>query len=58
MTGLVTGIVLGGIGMYFATLATLDVAGEAVTKGSIIERLRQEQERQETPPLTPPTQAP
>lgn len=51
MAGLVAGMILGGIGMYFATIATLDVAGEAVTKGSIIERLRQEQERQEMPPI-------
>lgn len=54
MAGLVAGIIMGGIGMYYATIATLDVAGEAVTKGSIIERLRQEQERQDAP-LTPPT---
>lgn len=53
MVGLVAGMILGGVGMYFATIATLDVAGEAVTKGSIIERLRQEQERQDAPPITP-----
>jgi hypothetical protein len=47
MIGLVAGIILGGVGMYFASTATLDLAQDAVTKGAIVERLRQEQDRQD-----------
>ena len=42
--GLVAGMILGGVGMYFASISTIDMAQEAVTKGAIVERLRQEQE--------------
>jgi hypothetical protein len=52
MLGLVSGMILGGLGMYYASTATLDLAQDAVTKGAIVERLRQEQERQSTP-VTP-----
>lgn len=52
MVGLVAGMILGGLGMYFASTATLDLAQDAVTKGAIVERLRQEQERQD-PTVTP-----
>lgn len=55
--GLVVGAALGGAGMYFASTATLDLAQDAVTKGAIVERLRQEQERQ-APQTTGQTPAP
>ena len=54
MLGLVVGMLLGGAGMYYASIATLDLAQDAVTKGAIVERLRQEQERNDVPlPVTP-----
>lgn len=55
MIGLVLGMIFGGVGMYYASTATLDLAQDAVTKGAIVERLRQEQERQDTlpAPVTP-----
>lgn len=44
MLGLVTGAILGGVGMYFASISTLDIAQEAVTKGAMFERVRQQNE--------------
>jgi hypothetical protein len=55
IAGLVIGMVLGGAGMYYASLATLDLAQDAVTKGAIVERLRQEHDQT---PVAPPTKAP
>lgn len=57
--GLVVGAILGGVGMYYASISTIDMAQEAVTKGAIVERLRQEREALEQqqqaapPPATP-----
>jgi len=56
MLGLIGGMILGGLGMYFASTATIDLAQDAVTKGAIVERLRQEHEKQD--PVTPLTPAP
>ena len=53
--GLVTGMILGGVGMFYASISTIDMAQEAVTKGAIVERLRQEREaRNDQPPPTTP----
>jgi hypothetical protein len=50
MLGLVAGMILGGVGMYYASFGSLDLAQEAVTKGAIVERLRQEQEKTDAIP--------
>ena len=42
--GLVAGMIVGGVGMFYASISTIDMAQEAVTKGAIVERLRQERE--------------
>lgn len=56
IVGLVAGMILGGVGMYYASISTIDMAQEAVTKGAIVERLRQEREalnNQQLPPEQP-----
>ncbi|MDX2234613.1 MAG: hypothetical protein NW200_08950 [Hyphomonadaceae bacterium] len=56
--GLVAGIILGGVGMYYASISTLDIAQEAVTKGAMFERVRQENELQRIEPAPAPPGAP
>jgi len=41
--GLVTGMILGGVGMYYASISTIDMAQDAISKGEIIANLRREQ---------------
>ncbi|MDZ4778328.1 MAG: hypothetical protein SGJ23_16220 [Alphaproteobacteria bacterium] len=50
--GLILGTVLGGVGMYYASMSTIDMAQEAISKGEIIANLRRE--RVDTPPPAPP----
>ena len=52
--GLVAGMILGGGGMYYASIATIDMAGEAISKGEIIANLRRESA--DAPPPAPPVQ--
>lgn len=52
--GLVAGMILGGGGMYYASIATIDMAGEAISKGEIIANLRREgAEIPAAPPVQP-----
>lgn len=55
--GLVAGIILGGTGMYYASISTIDMAQEAISKGEIIANLRREGPSQ-TPPPAPVQPAP
>lgn len=52
--GLVAGIILGGTGMYYASISTIDMAQEAISKGEIIANLRRD--KAETPQTPPPVQ--
>lgn len=52
--GLVAGIILGGAGMYYASMSTIDMAQEAISKGEIIANLRRE--NADAPPAVPPVQ--
>lgn len=56
--GLVAGMILGGVGMYYASISTIDMAQDAVTKGAIVERLRAEREAQVDQQTTPPPVTP
>lgn len=50
--GLVAGMIMGGVGMYYASMSTIDMAQDAISKGEIIADLRRE--RLETPPAPEP----
>lgn len=52
--GLVAGIIVGGVGMFYASTSTLDLAQDAISKGEIIANLRRE--KAETPQTPPPAQ--
>ena len=52
--GLVIGIFLGGIGMYYASISTIGMAQEAISKGEIIANLRRESADK---PVAPPPAA-
>ena len=52
--GLVAGIVVGGVGMYYASMSTIDMAQEAISKGEIIANLRREGATPQ--PAPPPVQ--
>jgi hypothetical protein len=49
--GLVAGIIFGGVGMYYASMSTIDMAQDAISKGEIIANLRRE--RTDAPPTQP-----
>lgn len=51
--GLVAGIILGGTGMYYASISTIDMAQEAISKGEIIANLRREAPPEAPPPAQP-----
>lgn len=53
--GLVTGTILGGVGMYYASISTIDMAQEAISKGEMIANFRREQAAP-SPNQTPPAQ--
>jgi hypothetical protein len=50
MLGLIFGVILGGAGMYVASIATLPIAQEALFKGAA---MRDAQEKAATDPSTP-----
>lgn len=52
--GLVAGIIVGGMGMYYASMSTIDMAQEAISKGEIIANLRREGPTPQTPPPAQP----
>lgn len=52
--GLISGMILGGIGMYYASTSTIGIAQEAIAKGEIIANLRRE--AADAPPPAPPVQ--
>ncbi|KAF0183063.1 MAG: hypothetical protein IV086_01990 [Hyphomonadaceae bacterium] len=52
--GLVAGIIFGGVGMYYASMSTIDMAQDAISKGEMIANFRREQ-AQPTPSPTQPT---
>ncbi len=56
MLGLIAGMVLGGVGMYVASIATLPMAQEALFKGAAMRDAQQraEQNPTELPRLTTP----
>jgi hypothetical protein len=51
--GLVTGAILGGVGMYYASISTIDMAQEAISKGEMIANFRREQAEPSAPPVQP-----
>lgn len=54
IVGLIMGTILGGVGMYYASMSTIDMAQDAISKGEIIANLRRESAQ--TPPAAPPVQ--
>jgi len=56
--GLVAGIILGGTGMYYASISTIDMAQEAISKGEIIANLRREGPSTPAPQTPPPAADP
>lgn len=51
--GLVAGIILGGVGMYYASISTINMAQDAISKGEMIANFRREQAQPTPSPAQP-----